>query len=166
MLSHLGITPALAGNTVIMCRLAIIARDHPRTRGEYGSVNYLECDIRQSPPHSRGIRIATCTWRWRAGITPALAGNTLFINVNCQYSRDHPRTRGEYSLKLFWQGLVSGSPPHSRGILYSPISRPSISGITPALAGNTEMKFSIGAGGRDHPRTRGEYLIKFKKIQW
>ena len=74
-------------------------------------------------------------------------------------SRDHPRTRGEYPINSFTDSGSLGSPPHTRGILklaWSPYHR---NGITPAHAGNTCLRTDTTFCWRDHPRTRGEYVI-------
>ena len=95
-----------------------IIRDHPRTRGEYPIHPLLCSSLAGSPPHSRGILNGGESYSQGYGITPALAGNTPFEGGDRRLQRDHPRTRGEYSLPIAVTLL---------GI-----------GITPALAGNTD----------------------------
>ena len=72
---------------------------------------------------------------------------------------DHPRTRGEYRWPMRGLARHAGSPPHSRGILHTMDKIRCYSGITPALAGNTYDEACKGELIRDHPRTRGEYLL-------
>ena len=75
-----GITPAHAGNTV-----------HPPC---------LTCLTWGSPPHTRGIRGGRKACSLLCGITPAHAGNTLRRALRIAQSRDHPRTRGEYTKRI------------------------------------------------------------------
>ena len=91
-----GITPACAGNTKGNQQLKSQERDHPRMRGEYCDPTGIICKCWGSPPHARGIPCAFVQFDFKAGITPACAGNTKFqINI-FHHSWDHPRMRGEY----------------------------------------------------------------------
>ena len=73
-------------------------------------------------------------------------------------TKDHPRSRGEYTKpQIFLYGEV-GSSPLSRGILPSLWAQPGGLRIIPALAGNTEPRNERHNGSRDHPRSRGEYF--------
>ena len=76
-------------------------------------------------------------YRARAGIIPALAGNTCLQASAAESSRDHPRSRGEY---LCWCCFHQW-----------PLR------IIPALAGNTTVNFRFKRIDEDHPRSRGEY---------
>ena len=49
-----------------------------------------------SSPLSRGIRIGRPGHLIHIGIIPALAGNTFSFMIVSAFSRDHPRSRGEY----------------------------------------------------------------------
>jgi len=71
--------------------------------------------------------------------------------------RDHPRTRGEHTVKLDTVLDVSGSPPHARGALKKWLPTYLAEGITPARAGSTSAPPSSPCPARDHPRTRGEH---------
>ena len=95
----------------------------------------------------------------RAGITPALAGNTQILDSFRLSLRDHPRTRWEYPVADTERVYEMGSPPHSRGIQAYVKSQVANKGITPALAGNTRYLHLLRLALRDHPRTRGEYQI-------
>ena len=90
-----GITPAYAGNTIILHYRSKHNGDHPRIRGE----------------HCRNI----CRIVRDIGITPAYAGNTsLHMNFPTMI-KDHPRIRGEhfsFPPHVFYD---LGSPPHTRG---------------------------------------------------
>ena len=92
------------------------------------------------------------------GIIPALAGNTLPYTLIAPRGRDHPRSRGEYGLILTRWIRGKGSSPLSRGILLVRWPLPWPTGIIPALAGNTFCSRLSLMWGRDHPRSRGEYI--------
>ena len=139
------ITPACAGNTVIVLPYNKCTQDHPRLRGEYCLTAMQNRIPPGSPPLARGIPRSMGMHGRDRGITPACAGNTS-------------SQRG--SIKS-----LSGSPPLARGILYifSGCSRQS--GITPACAGNTWMQLCDWIKQRDHPRLRGEYTKKIPYLQ-
>ena len=88
-------------------------------------------------------------------------------------SRDHPRSRGEYALLAQLKGKLMGSSPLSRGIPYaSPDYQREFAtashgvererGIIPALAGNTTPPPGSWSPARDHPRSRGEYMLPWQ----
>ena len=52
-----GITPAYAGNTMMMAMAIYMKRDHPRLRGEHGSCKLLAGQRGGSPPPTRGTRL-------------------------------------------------------------------------------------------------------------
>ena len=89
------------------------------------------------PPHTRGIPIRRAGNHKLIGITPAYAGNTNFVQVSHKKDRDYPRIRGEYLPLLVPDFLISGLPPHTRGILTGKRFGKLTVGITPAYAGNT-----------------------------
>ena len=70
------ITPACAGNTVLMAACPQAPGDHPRLRGEY----YYDLTLGEggvgSPPLARGILECLDSRSSRMRITPACAGNT------------------------------------------------------------------------------------------
>ena len=153
-----GIIPALAGNTPPYPICFPSEQDHPRSRGEY-SCRRVRCSTTTgSSPLSRGILAQRHDLQRTRGIIPALAGNTIEPAGPVLPAGDHPRSRGEYSPCFFSSSFWYGSSPLSRGIL-SP-SKPSRRrfGIIPALAGNTPITDGPLDAGRDHPRSRGEYI--------
>ena len=94
-----GITPAHAGNTEGFPKIIHANGDHPRTRGEYAKKSALASCPLGLPPHTRGIRADDGSWGGQQRITPAHAGNTFCGEEPARLSRDHPRTRGEYSME-------------------------------------------------------------------
>ena len=154
---HLGIIPALAGNTCPTLLLLAPPRDHPRSRGEYfdGSTGLAGC--KGSSPLSRGILLAMFPLLPVSGIIPALAGNTGQLAVLVTGHRDHPRSRGEYLSQPLVSTSIQGSSPLSRGIPRRGEPGVAVVGIIPALAGNTPARRRTTRRGGDHPRSRGEY---------
>ena len=70
------IIPALAGNTRPRGSTRTRCRDHPRSRGEYETLNSLVESKGGSSPLSRGILKLINNLDATIGIIPALAGNT------------------------------------------------------------------------------------------
>ena len=136
-LDDVGIIPALAGNTRGRGGAAALHRDHPRSRGEYSRPRWRGSPAQGSSPLSRGIRGWVAARTGGQGIIPALAGNTCWRAWMIHPHADHPRSRGEYSLRAAHTHENSGSSPLSRGILCSAGAGPS--------------------DDVDHPRSRGEY---------
>ena len=109
-----------------------------------------------SPPHARGRRQQAISYPVCRRITPACAGKTTKKWQRHTPMPDHPRMRGEDSVRIHSISSLYGSPPHARGRLCLP---PPLSGpgrITPACAGKTRSFPGPFRPGRDHPRMRGE----------
>ena len=134
-----------------------MARDHPRSRGEYISWFAVTCCTHGSSPLSRGIHAAMSESGSERRIIPALAGNTHADHVHIYLDGDHPRSRGEYIPAFCHARRRMGSSPLSRGIRLVPLIPLSLGRIIPALAGNTGGLVVLYWDGRDHPRSRGEY---------
>ena len=132
-----GITPAYAGNTCPSTSDLLPRQDHPRLRGEHGLFARTGINDGGSPPPTRGTPTMKKAFVWSPGITPAYAGNTYLNNCLAFPTGDHPRLRGEHTVKLpNWADRI-GSPPPTRG---TPVYIKLIviaCGITPAYAGNT-----------------------------
>jgi len=111
-----GITPACAGNTLVIFSASDIFWDHPRLCGEYEVRFALELSGLGSPPLVRGIRSALCAGAFWTGITPACAGNTRTCSRVRKMNRDHPRLCGEYTPDDGYALREWGSPPLVRGI--------------------------------------------------
>ena len=131
--------------------------DHPRSRGEYCPTANSGSWSAGSSPLSRGIRFLVRWQRFRTGIIPALAGNTIDNPADPLLQSDHPRSRGEYATWPVHRVCIRGSSPLSRGIPHSCTELFANHGIIPALAGNTESCPSLSTPETDHPRSRGEY---------
>ena len=90
------IIPALAGNTASGAGGCGADGDHPRSRGEYESIDVRFVEKQGSSPLSRGIRNVPWDSEYNNGIIPALAGNTTSQAPESPRCKDHPRSRGEY----------------------------------------------------------------------
>ena len=119
------------------------SRDHPRLRGEYHYICQTRTKRWGSPPLARGIQLWRQPSNLESGITPACAGNTLYVCLVSSICRDHPRLRGEYDSFNLKTTKELGSPPLARGILiysHSPFGQVR---ITPACTGKTLKKSLI-----------------------
>ena len=134
------IIPALAGNTQ-GARCYLCSRgDHPRSRGEYAQAEVNSSFCPGSSPLSRGIPGVSAVRCQAPRIIPALAGNTMGMRV--------------------LHTAHEGSSPLSRGIHHPARRHPLGRRIIPALAGNTVNTRSASSADRDHPRSRGEYVLR------
>ena len=113
-----------------------------------------------SPPHTRGICDAETECRKCRRFTPAYAGNIFCCCCTLSLLRVHPRIRGEYCPFLPVHIFGSGSPPHTRGILYTSSSGRNVSRFTPAYAGNIASAPYTTGISQVHPRIRGEYEMQ------
>ena len=76
------------------------------------------------------------------------------------YSRwDHPRMRGEHSLRFRYNRRMRGSSPHARGARTCAKIHSGVLGIIPACAGSTRSSKHVQGGHWDHPRMRGEHSL-------
>ena len=110
-----------------------------------------------SSPLARGLRYRGQPSTGHAGIIPARAGFTTVMG-RCEKSiTDHPRSRGVYGLRHFYQRRKHGSSPLARGLLLEGAPRQAIVRIIPARAGFTCHSVTLHASPWDHPRSRGVY---------
>ena len=151
--------------------------DHPRSHGEYNRFCTQRFPKSGSSPLSRRIPNLLEVGCLLKRIIPALAGNTSASTADGSRVWDHPRSRGEYATSSTLSvagadhprsrgeyrvkyGLAIGplgSSPLSRGILNIKGEFAFITGIIPALAGNTDTHRIKSIDKADHPRSRGEY---------
>ena len=114
-------------------------RAHPRTYGEYRSTYNIT---------SIGDRL-----------TPAYAGNTFGYCSFASLPGAHPRACGEYFVPAGGDVARTGSPPRMRGIWQRRGFFFSISGLTPAHAGNIFKVRNKSCADKAHPRACGEYYV-------
>ena len=131
------IIPARAGFTAVSAAPGRQPEDHPRSRGVY--------NISDDDPAGEG------------GSSPLARGLPKPQPRRPRYCQDHPRSRGVYCGGQRHLLAGDGSSPLARGLRAS--RRPSrrLGGIIPARAGFTGWAPRTGAGGSDHPRSRGVY---------
>ena len=92
-----------------------------------------------------------------ARIIPARAGFTTRESTPRWKSRDHPRSRGVYTLAHLSSSVMSGSSPLARGLPQEVSRRAGGAGIIPARAGFTSLPNRDPRSLADHPRSRGVY---------
>ena len=154
------ITPACAGRSHDLPRPTHRTTDHPRVCGEKLLSGISGPRPRGSPPRTRGEGDTSFTKHHAVRITPACAGRSLVSATRCGLSADHPRVCGEKGLLYVWLLIGGGSPPRVRGEVRVSLSLTKYSGITPACAGRSRKRAARGLAGPDHPRVRGEKLLR------
>ena len=156
----LGIIPACAGNTSLLCDGLLNDRDHPRMCGEHSrETQHAGCQ-RGSSPHVRGTLKFIGMSFAVMGIIPACAGNTGLLIRPCADGGDHPRMCGEHCCSSFRLLFVLGSSPHVRGTPPTVTVLTPTDGIIPACAGNTRPPLLLRRFRRDHPRMCGEHCTR------
>ena len=95
-----GIIPAYAGSTAMYCPWPLGAQDHPRIRGEHPYLSGSRRRQSGSSPHTRGARFLSHPFSVSSRIIPAYAGSTRFWCRRRSRGWDHPRIRGEHTLRL------------------------------------------------------------------
>ena len=88
-----------------------------------------------SPPHVRGKGKNGAETYQKIRITPACAGKSLLLFIQCVQAWDHPRMCGEKGSCTIDSGSITGSPPHVRGKVVASEKVVHRHGITPACAG-------------------------------
>ena len=155
--AHFGIIPARAGFTRTFASSLPRSRDHPRSRGVYFRTYIPLQHIRGSSPLARGLQEPVVLVRASAGIIPARAGFTNACTSGTHDLRDHPRSRGVYTLSSPLCIDLSGSSPLARGLQLPVTSAATSSRIIPARAGFTSRRGPCWSSPWDHPRSRGVY---------
>ena len=150
------ITPARAGNSVLLYHFAILGKDHPRACGEQGTESYTFPANTGSPPRVRGTGLLRGHVVVRTRITPARAGNRGWLLPVSANTLDHPRACGEQRDASRADGHLLGSPPRVRGTETTGEGSGFGDGITPARAGNRCRCWPGSPPRRDHPRACGE----------
>ncbi len=110
------IIPAHAGNTQCFRFHFCHNKDHPRSCGEYITINANQGQSMGSSPLMRGIPTTKSLCNWNDRIIPAHAGNTPMDERLTLLHEDHPRSCGEYFTTDFNELCDIGSSPLMRGI--------------------------------------------------
>ena len=151
------IIPARAGFTPSRPIIGPAGQDHPRSRGVYGAGLQGSRSSLGSSPLARGLLAQRRGASGRRGIIPARAGFTRAARWCPLERRDHPRSRGVYSLFARMVAGVVGSSPLARGLPPAITDLAHAEGIIPARAGFTRRLRGEARSIRDHPRSRGVY---------
>ena len=131
-------------------------RDHPRVCGEHRSDAIAAAKAEGSSPRMRGAPAAVGPADLPAGIIPAYAGSTAYMNREALIAGDHPRVCGEHGDAMSTVSSKSGSSPRMRGALPVLLAGARVRGIIPAYAGSTNQSLNPRGEDRDHPRVCGE----------
>ena len=161
-----GIIPARAGFTSGCSRCFAPARDHPRSRGVYIRWGDRHKVTPGSSPLARGLRQPDSRFPKQRGIIPARAGFTALSTLLTARKRDHPRSRGVYSLLRSSASYIRGSSPLARGLPPSLTTLLARRRIIPARAGFTERMNPDKRTIQDHPRSRGVYDGSIFNLGW
>ena len=87
--------PACAGKTIVLRRLALTARAHPRVCGENPHITHSRVLGTGSSPRVRGKLCAHSPVDTAAGLIPACAGKTIGVCFLAIRLPAHPRVCGE-----------------------------------------------------------------------
>ena len=154
-----GIIPARAGFTRRAATPSPPCWDHPRSRGVYICPGVRWIVPSGSSPLARGLLRPGHSEGNPLRIIPARAGFTWTRSPRGSVEPDHPRSRGVYASRCCGTGEPSGSSPLARGLLTSQEVAAAVGGIIPARAGFTRPRLQRHLRRRDHPRSRGVYVL-------
>ena len=73
----------------------------------------------------------------------------------------HPRSRGEHGHLRMVLYRLFGSSPLARGTCRPPVTKPPLTRLIPARAGNILVFLRTAAPCSAHPRSRGEHVYRF-----
>ena len=138
--SRIGIIPARAGFTRLLCALFFIRGDHPRSRGVYRIQTVATTPATGSSPLARGLLKTLDHASHRRGIIPARAGFTRLSSLVLRIGRDHPRSRGVYLNHSHDRRYHGGSSPLARGLRLGTARGVRSRRIIPARAGFTTSR--------------------------
>ena len=153
------IIPARAGFTPLSAVSAPSATDHPRSRGVYSAYASSVHSSSGSSPLARGLLTTRLTHCVRVRIIPARAGFTYIGRYVGLKGADHPRSRGVYVRVIVEQPRRRGSSPLARGLRVAQGIVSITARIIPARAGFTPATGRTAGHARDHPRSRGVYVV-------
>ena len=137
--------------------MALIATDHPRSRGVYSHDGIIPVHRKGSSPLARGLPPKAAGAGPGVGIIPARAGFTRPASPASGPTEDHPRSRGVYLQAGSARITGEGSSPLARGLRLPVLGQGDHPRIIPARAGFTTSTSFPRRCPRDHPRSRGVY---------
>ena len=112
-----------------------------------------------SSPLARGLLKGTQRSAMPSRIIPARAGFTSRPRPAHHDSQDHPRSRGVYTSPQRLSSCGAGSSPLARGLPPVDEGEGEVLGIIPARAGFTPNNERKRRMFKDHPRSRGVYVM-------
>ena len=136
-----------------------VAWDHPRIRGEHGRRGTLTiCSHRIIPAYAGSTHEGWgCKRVWR-GSSPHTRGAPCRKHLDLRKARDHPRIRGEHSVRAHEVAGVDGIiPAYAGSTILRQCTRCSKRGSSPHTRGAPCPCTSRRRTRRDHPRIRGEH---------
>ena len=155
---RLGIIPAHAGLTGDLLGDDLSTGDHPRACGAHGLSSHsppAPARLGGSSPRMRGSHSLSLRSLSHRGIIPAHAGLTIYVPLQEEGWRDHPRACGAHDAARKKYPDNAGSSPRMRGspvrLLFDLLQE----GIIPAHAGLTCGVPCNRIHARDHPRACG-----------
>ena len=154
-----GIIPAHAGLTLVNQAGQRHGRDHPRACGAHQVVRIIAVRRPGSSPRMRGSLLIPQIIMILAGIIPAHAGLTDFLDSLFDSQWDHPRACGAHDPVIATIAEVLGSSPRMRGSPWRWYFIVIRLGIIPAHAGLTWESRTTNCSSRDHPRACGAHVL-------
>ena len=151
-----GNIPACAGKTAHQVLCGFATEEHPRVRGENSGVFADLQKISGTSPRARGKRAKTESRAKAARNIPACAGKTSTANRVVILDKEHPRVRGENTLRLRTVHNRDGTSPRARGKHPQKHRKIQPQRNIPACAGKTVLFIVSVMKKPEHPRVRGE----------
>ena len=136
-LNNVGLIPAHAGSTHRQERTQAGRRAHPRSRGEHVVELPDVVEPVGSSPLTRGALLHSAHLFGTAGLIPAHAGSTAFVDFFKGIYGAHPRSRGEHAAANCSAEAPTGSSPLTRGARLRILHVNDTCGLIPAHAGST-----------------------------
>ena len=133
-------------------------------RGEKFVPAFFGTNSTGSPPLAQGKVFCCFCYHANFRITPACAGKSAARTSGRNPPQDHPRLRGEKFGKQVRIPRRAGSPPLARGKACFKSRNIHLTRITPACAGKSEFSYQHQKTAKDHPRLRGEKLIRLSPL--
>ena len=135
--------------------------DHPRIRGEHWVRGCGRHPVRGIIPAYAGSTLpATSRLRSTAGSSPHTRGAPCRKHLDLRKARDHPRIRGEHSVRAHEVAGVDGIiPAYAGSTILRQCTRCSKMGSSPHTRGAPCPCTSRRRTRRDHPRIRGEHGV-------
>src|SRR5690606_32379259 len=128
--------------------------------GEHMVVEVVDDGDQGPSPRARGAQGRVPAGDRESGTIPACAGSTRGSRSGTRRRRDHPRVRGEHLLTWWSEVEGAGPSPRARGARHVLPGRQVPAGTIPACAGSTVYGCVSLMGNRDHPRVRGEHIVR------